>query len=176
VNDNTLTKRGASRKEIENMGYTTDFEGQVDISPPLNAEEREFLTKFSDTRRMNRQKGPYFVDATGFAGQDPMPDILNYNSPPEGQPGLWCQWTPTEDGSALEWDGGEKFYESAEWMRYLIDHFLKPGAIAKSHLPFLQTNHTVNGVIRAQGEDADDRWELVVENNRVTTRALASSY
>lgn len=65
------------------------------------------------------------------------------------------------------WNEVEKFYDSEEWMKYLIEHFLKPGALAVEHLPFLQANHTLNGTITAQGEELDDRWLLVVRNNEV---------
>lgn len=150
------------------MGYTTEFSGHVTIDPPLNREEVTFLTKFAQTRRMNRLNGPYFVDGSGDFGQGNDPDIVNFNEPATGQPGLWCQWVPNENGTTIEWDGNEKFYNSAEWMKYLIDHFLKPGAIAD--LPFLQKNHVVNGIIDAQGEEASDRWQIVVENNVVKTR------
>lgn len=147
------------------MGYTTDFSGQVKVDPPLNQAEIEYLKKFSYTRRMKRGNGPYFVDDTGSHGAD----VTDYNSPPAGQPGLWCQWRPTDDGSAIEWDEGEKFYSAVEWMEYLIEHFLKPGAIAAAELSFLQANHVLNGTIKAQGEDMDDRWKLVVANNVVST-------
>jgi hypothetical protein len=159
------------------MGYTTDFWGAVEISPPLNPAEVAYINGFSSTRRMNRRKGPYYVNpgSDGF-GQDGESDIIDFNSPPPGQPGLWCQWEVSEDGKRIEWDGGEKFYSAKEWMAYIIDHFLKPGAIAKRELPFLQANHTVNGVIDAQGEDSDDRWRLVVEDNRVTTQMAVISF
>lgn len=147
------------------MGYHTDFSGQIDVVPPLNAEEIAYLKKFAETRRMNRINGPYFVDGTGYMGQNRDPDVIDSNAPPKGQPGLWCHWVPTDDGAAIEWDGGEKFYDSVEWMLYLIDHFLKPGALAP--LPLLQKNHVLNGTIEAQGEDSDDRWDLIVENNQV---------
>lgn len=42
------------------------------------------------------------------------------------QPDLWCQWTPTEDGRAIVWDGGEKFDRPYEWIEYLLRHFLVP--------------------------------------------------
>lgn len=154
------------------MGYTTDFSGSIAVDPPLNAQEIQFLRKFSETRRMDRTKGPYFVDGSGFMGQDHEADIASYNSPPPGQPGLWCQWVPTEDGTAIEWNGAEKFYDSAEWMEYLIDHFLKPGCVAKDALPFLQANHVCNGAIKAQGEDMEDRWKLIVKANHVAVRRL----
>jgi hypothetical protein len=149
------------------MGYHTDFSGRVAIDPPLNAEEIEYLTKFAETRRMACTQGPYYVDRGGMCGQDNGPDVLNYNRPPQGQPGLWCQWRPTEDGRFIEWDGGEKFYDSPEWMKYLIEHFLQPGALAKSTLPFLQANHVLNGTIHAVGEESEDVWDLVVHQNAV---------
>src|SRR6478735_9098142 len=118
------------------MGYTTEFSGQISVEPPLNAEEIAYLKRFAASRRMKRTQGPYHATDDGNFGQDDREGVLDYNEPPSGQPGLWCQWVPTDDGTAIEWDGGEKFYNSVEWMRYIIDHFLKPGAIAKNALPF----------------------------------------
>lgn len=157
------------------MGYTTYFSGSVEIVPPLNQAEAEYLRCFAESRRMKRTAGAYFADPGNDSGQGARSDeILDYNAPPEGQPGLWCQWVPTEDGSALEWDEGEKFYESAEWMAYLVDHFLKPGAEAsKSGDPqFVDFtfDHVCNGVIEADGEDSDDRWRIVVCDNVVTAQ------
>lgn len=154
------------------MGYTTQFSGQVSIEPPLNQAEIEYLRKFNTTRRMNRGNGPYFVDGSGDFGQGRDSDVVNYNSPPAGQPGLWCNWTVTDDGSEILWDEGEKFYYAAEWMEYIINHFLKPDCIASKELPFLQANHTCSGSIKAQGEDMGDRWKLYVYNNEVSTIRL----
>lgn len=151
------------------MGYTTEFYGEISIEPPLNQQEIEFLEKFNNTRRMKRKKGPYYVDGTGYAGQDHEPDIIDYNEPPEEQPNLWCQWTPNKDGSAIEWDEGEKFYDAAEWMQYLIDHFVGSSPLAKQELPFLQP-HVLNGEIEAKGDDRDDHWLLIVGNNLVSTK------
>lgn len=151
------------------MGYTTEFSGQISVEPPLSAEEVEFLYKFANTRRMKRKKGPYYVDGLGFKGQDREVDVLDQNVPPDGQPGLWCHWISTPDGKFVEWDGGEKFYNPAEWMAYLIEHFLKPSHLAT--MPFLG-EHSLNGEILAQGEDITDRWLLKVENNTVSTEKL----
>ena len=152
------------------MGYHTEFQGQITIEPPLNEQEIEYLNKFNMTRRMSRKNGPYFVDGTGEFGQGKDSDIYDYNRPPSGQPGLWCQWRPTVDGTAIEWDGGEKFYESAKWMQYIIQHFLMRGAFAAYQLPFLQANHVLNGVIYAEGEEQGDVWELHVVDNEVTVK------
>jgi hypothetical protein len=108
------------------MGYTTEFDGSVSISPPLNAHEIAYLRKFAASRRMDRARGPYFVDGSGPFGQGHDDDIRDFNKPPAGQPGLWCWWEPTKDGTAIKWNGVEKFYNSEEWMTYLIDLFLKP--------------------------------------------------
>lgn len=54
--------------------------------------------------------------------------VLDYNQPPKGQPGLWCQWTPTADYAGLEWNGVEKFYHYEDWLQYAIDTFLIPWA------------------------------------------------
>ena len=53
------------------MGYTTEFDGSVSISPPLNAHEIAYLRKFAASRRMDRARGPYFVDGSGPFGQGP---------------------------------------------------------------------------------------------------------
>lgn len=169
------------------MGYTTEFDGSISISPPLNVHEIAYLRKFAASRRMDRERGPYFVDGSGLFGQGRDGDIRDFNQPPVGQPGLWCKWEPTEDGTAIKWNGEEKFYDSDEWMTYLIDTFLKPGAVLACelaspvpgrHYPeefrHFTFDHELNGVIDAQGELDDDRWQLVVTGNTVTS-VLADS-
>ncbi len=149
------------------MGYTTDFVGRIDVVPALSAEEITFINKFSDTRRMKRENGPYFVDGDGPFGQDNGPDVVHdHNSPPEGQPSLWCRWIASDDGTSIGWNGEEKFYSGAEWMAYLIKHFLGKTPVAASKLPFLK-GHVLNGRIGAQGEESSDMWELLVNDNVV---------
>ena len=152
------------------MGYTTYFDGSVTVEPPLSAQEVDFLNKFSESRRMDRKNGPYYIGGGDF-GQAREEDVIDYNRPPKGQPGLWCQWVATNEGDAIEWDGGEKFYEATEWMQYIIDHFIGKDPLAKLNNPeefgFLQ-GHTVNGEIYAEGEESDDRWKIVVSDNIVT--------
>ncbi|MGX7670363.1 hypothetical protein [Plantactinospora sp. DSM 117369] len=163
------------------MGYETWFTGRVSISPPLNPAEVRYLTRFAEVRHMHRTKGPYFVDGGGYAGQDIEPDVLDGGSePPPGQPGLWCQWVPSEDGCTLGWDEEEKFYDAERWMAYLVDTFLKPGATLAGELaaPLPERvyaeefaeftfDHVVNGVIEAQGDEPDDRWRLELRDNVV---------
>ena len=144
------------------MGYTTNFRGRINLDKPLDDETYNFLVKLSKTRRMKRNlppkygiEGEYFVDGEGSFGQDNTPDVIDHNTPPSTQPGLWCGWVPTEDRKGIEWDGNEKFYSSDKWMDYIINRILKP------------KGYVGHGVIEAQGEDMGDHWWLHVRNNKV---------
>lgn len=114
-------------------------------------------------------EGGYFVGALGVAGQEIEPhagrfahesspvglDVVDFNTPPTGQPGLWCNWTTTEDGTGIMWNGTEKFYRYEEWLQYLITHFLTPWGIE------------VSGSVEWQGESRDDRGVIYVKGGKV---------
>lgn len=156
------------------MGYTTSFYGEVLVDPPLNKSEILFLNKLSNTRRMERHKGPYFVDGGGDFGQAQEPDITSYNTPPKGQPSLWVHWDASADGKRITWNGSEKFYDADAWMAYIIDHFLKPDCVMKYYDPeqynkYNFQEHLVNGAIVAKGESTGDVWMINVYNNEVST-------
>jgi hypothetical protein len=142
----------------------------------LKEEHARYLEAFSDTRRMRRDEskakllpdpvreavglplGPeaaYFIGGSGFKGQGEDDSVLDYNRPPRGQPGLWCQWVPAEDRTALMWNGAEKFYSYVEWLEYLLRHFLGPWG------------YVVNGTVTWQGEEPEDTGTITVTDNRV---------
>ena len=177
------------------MGYSTWFNGDWEVTPPLKPEHREYLLAFNATRRVARDEakaeklpdpkrlavglpigfeGAYYVgsEADGNYGQSMDESVLDGNNPPGAphipypnikdfdyetetgklahrkavenwhrlnsaatqtaqamgiaQPGLWCGWRPNEDGTVIEHDGGEKFYDYTEWIQYLVHHFLEP--------------------------------------------------
>lgn len=153
------------------MGYTTDFKGQFEITPKLRPEDRKFLKKFSETRRVKRNVDPkygvdgeFYVEGKGFMGQDDDETIIDGNTPPSTQPSLWCQWTPNKAGTALAWDGGEKFYDYVEWLQYLIDKILAP------------RGYKLNGQVEWKGEDSDDLGIIIVKDNTVTTKTGRVTY
>lgn len=154
------------------MGYTTEFEGQVTVDPPFNEHEVNYLMKLSETRRMARTQGPYYVDSKAFMGQDQGTDILNFNHPHKSQPSLWCHWAPDENGD-ISWDLGEKFYYAEEWMRYIIALFngtdlpMQEDWILPEEFSHF-TPHHFNGTIEAQGEEVGDHWLLIVKDSVVT--------
>ena len=145
------------------MGYTTDFSGRFELDKPLAPKMKKFLTLLNETRRMKRNvdeafgiDGEFFVFGTGSYGQDQDNTIVDYNQQPSTQPSLWCQWTPSEDGTAIEWDGGEKFYAYSEWLFYIINKILAPNG------------YTLNGTVIWQGEETGDVGKIHVVDNVVT--------
>lgn len=147
------------------MGYTTDFNGQFNLNKQLSPKMQQYLKLLNETRRMKRStdeafgvQGEFFVFGGGDFGQDHEPNIIDFNQQPSTQPSLWNQWTPTEDGMGIEWDGGEKFYSYTEWLVYLIHKVLAPNG------------YVLNGVVQWSGEETGDVGEIIVENNRVYTQ------
>ena len=145
------------------MGYTTDFSGRFELDKPLAPKMKKFLTLLNETRRMKRNvdeafgiEGEFFVFGTGSYGQDHDNSIVDFNQQPSTQPSLWCQWVPNEDGTAIEWDGGEKFYAYSEWLFYLINKILAPNG------------YTLNGTVIWQGEETGDVGKIHVVDNVVT--------
>lgn len=147
------------------MGYSTDFFGQFKLNKKLDDTTFEFLNKLNQTRRMKRRvdakygvDGEFYVDGTGFAGQGHDANIVDHNTPPRTQPGLWCQWIPTEDRQGIIWDGGEKFYHYDAWLQYLIDKVLAP------------RGYKLTGSVEFQGEDRADFGRITVRNGKVQVK------
>lgn len=162
------------------MGYHTEFTGEVRVEPPLNADEQSFLKDFAETRHMNRVRGPLYVDPNDDTYREL--DVIDINNPGPTQPGLWCKWEPADEGHVIQWNQAEKFYDSEEWMRYLIDTFMTEKGrkyVAENHsgddrLNSFTFNHVCNGMIQAQGEDETDRWILIVKDNEVSRKDVVS--
>lgn len=164
------------------MGYTTTFNGVVTINPPLNEAEISFFKELAGTRRMDRRKGPLYAHDDGNFGQTQESDVVNYNNSHPSQPGLWLQFEINSEGTEVEWNGAEKFYSAERWMKYLIASLFSDeavsyvaqhaGAANDPRLTKFTFDHVFNGEITAQGEDGDDRWLLIVENNKVYTEEM----
>lgn len=157
------------------MGYSTDFYGSLKFNKEVTPQLKEYINRFSNTRRMPRDndkikeiypnwkelcffgelgdRGEYFVPPTNNYGQERDDSIIDYNGfKCAVHPGLWCQWI-INDNNELEWDGGEKFYNYEEWLQYLIDNFFAP------------LGYVLNGDIEWQGEESDDFGNIHVVDN-----------
>jgi hypothetical protein len=154
------------------------FHGKFLLNAPLSEAQRDYLSKFSETRRMQRDasktsvrpdplrvavglpvgvEGGYFVGSVEFAGQEDSSDVVDYNLPPQDQPGLWCHWEPSEDGTAIQWNGTEKFVYHVEWLVYLIHHFLTPwGFILNGNVRWMAPDDHETGVLRVTNNEVCD--------------------
>lgn len=150
------------------MGYLTELFGEFRVSPPLAQKHADYLLEFNKTRRMMRSPEalgnspdpcreavglPLGNEGSYFTGGDT--PCLDYNSPPEEQPSLWCPWKPAQSLDALEWDGLEKPGSETEWVSYLVKHFLGPWG------------YTLSGEVTWQGEEDEDRGTIFVKGNQV---------
>ena len=133
------------------MGVNTEYLGHVEIVPALNKAEHDYLIAFADSRRTVRPGGPYAVTPPDPDRGNSDAAVRRYNLICDGQPGYWCQWTPCPHGCCLTWDGVEKFYAGQAWLQYLIDHFLRPGALAQRsgdpQFADFTFDHQLNGVV-----------------------------
>lgn len=120
------------------MGYTTQFDGIIQFDRELTVEEMNDLKQLAEE--------PYESDF--------------FKKFAETKPDAYLQWYPTEDGTGLEWDGGEKFYKYVEWLEWLMQYFFEPKEIRCS------------GIVNWQGEEIGDVGKITVSNNVVTTEEI----
>lgn len=163
------------------MGYTTEFIGQFDCTPALPAQLVKDINDYADTRHFKRNcdetkyglEGEMYIDrdkrdimGASTPGTERQwdtssdPEVKSYNEPAGNCPGLWCQWVATEDGRHIEWDENEKFYHYIDWLKWIVEKFLKPNGISLS------------GEVRWQGEDEDDKGRIKVVDNEITLGAM----
>ena len=157
------------------MGYTTEFKGVFKFNHPPSEYMKKYINSFSTSRRVKRNvelikkedpewekhcfkgelgiDGEYYIKDVNYISPNAS-SILNINEPPKTQPGLWCQWIINEDGD-LCGDGGDKFYNYVEWLRYLIENFFK------------RENLILNGKVDYQGEYDYDKGTIEIEDNKI---------
>ncbi|QNN52384.1 hypothetical protein [Nocardioides mesophilus] len=162
------------------MGYTTDFIGHLDIRPALNAAEIGYLTAFTTSRRWRRPSGPYAVPPRPEE-DEPAPELgHDFHVPADGQPGLWCDWQVCWDGCCLAYAGSERFSGVVEWLRYLLDHFLRPGAVVADgsvpgRVPAFDAftfDHVLDGLVVGSRRDNKQLFGIEVVDNHVTEQVL----
>lgn len=157
------------------MGYDTIFEGQFVLDRPLAKNHHEYLNNFARVRHMKRDasklprdpvreavglppghEGEFYVADESLNGEhDPTNSILDHSFPPSTQPGLWCGFVPNEEGTAIVWDQGEKFYCYIGWIKYIVKNFIKPWG------------YNLTGNITWQGEERKDHGTIKIENNEI---------
>jgi hypothetical protein len=155
------------------MSYTTDLIGHIEVDPPLNCQEQNFLHFFSESRRYGtarhgaRDHKDHYPPALAPVPARPVPGA--------GRPGRWCQWVSDCDGQCLTHNGSERFYAPTAWLQYIIDHFLAPAAVQTAgggQFDAFTFDHVCNGVVAGCRRGTGRRFLIRVTNNAVTQEAL----
>ncbi len=147
------------------MGYSTRYLGRFDIEPPLNAGEVEWLRAYARTRRREGED-PYAVPMNPGAVEQPHGT----------ERVLTCEWAPCPEGCCLEWQGGERSNSPRAAVRYLIDHFLRPGAHAsldgRADFDVFTFDHVVSGTVAAENDETRELYLVTARRNTVGQRTL----
>jgi hypothetical protein len=156
------------------MGLHTEYLGAVRIEPVLSPAEVDFLKSFGSTRHC-ADRAPLDV-AAHPTDNEPTGDVESYNRASPGMPGLWCPWTCCADGCCVYWDGGEKPSAPEQWLTYLIEAFLRPGAALAGDPAALRLgltfDHVLNGMIVGERRETAELFALEVRDNQVLRRTL----
>lgn len=158
------------------MGHNTLFDGNFIVDPPFSLVHSAYLAAFADTRRMQRdpvkaaampdpirvaaglpmgEEACFFVGGTGGKTWEDYDDaVTDGNRPPQGQPGLWCCWEPSNDRCHFT-PHNDHNRNYMEWLEYVVETFLRPWG------------YVLRGEIKWQGDDPLDRGTIVASGNRI---------
>jgi len=116
------------------MGYNTNFRGQLQFDKTLTKDMLEAYKNFKQERHEDGYK-------------------------PNGKPSIWLQWEIAEQNGKyfLVWDGGEKFYNYTEWLKYIIKYVFKVWGVK------------LNGQIDWRGDEWEDNGTIIVKDNTVVS-------
>lgn len=100
--------------------------GRIAVDPGLDARELAYLAAFCESRRWDRDGGPYAVPPNPLAEcVDAAVEMEAFTRPAAGQPSLTCAWLPDESGLALVPRAAVAAADDVgAWLTYLLDHFL----------------------------------------------------
>ena len=173
------------------MGYTTDFRGQLSVTPALTPEQLAFITAFNETQRMGRDPkvvmeyakgedglpgadktnaeevygkfGEYYVgdNSIGVIDNNAAPGQSRIFGETECQPGLWCQWTVYADDEQNQTFEWDGGEKFYEYVKWL-EYMVK--------FFFTPWGVMLNGTIEWRGEEWDDNGVITVENNVITVK------
>jgi len=178
------------------MGYTTDFEGSLNIKRPLTPHQIAYINLISETRRMKRDvnklmelykgkygnpfvkgktaediygfQGEFFAREDGEAGQYHDKSILDYNSPAGHSGFAQGEVENGQPGLWCQWEISEDGME-LEWNG--AEKFYNYTAWLKYLIKmfFIPWGRKLNGEINWSGEETSDIGKIVVKNNVIKT-------
>lgn len=112
------------------MGYSTYFTDSFTLNKPADEATRKLIEDICE----DPENAPDSAEVRGV--------------------GFYCQWSLSEDGKAIEHDGGEKFYGYIEWATYL-------------HKLLASRGYEMTGNVKWSGEDAEDIGTIVATPEKI---------
>ena len=168
------------------MGYTTDFDGTLKVvfeTKEGRDEAVRLVNCLSKTRRMKRDLTKikdkldkpieeYGIDGEFYCPEKDVdlikgaedPSIVDINTPPSTQPGLWLDWIMRPEGdnvAYIEWDHQEKFYNYIPWLKYIHNKIIRKN-----------DGKIVDGYIIWSGEDAEDNGIIIGHNDSIIVKEV----
>ena len=134
--------------------HDTAFLGRIEVRPPLNEAERDFLVDLA--RSSSTLRGT----PTG-RGDDSVPFV-------------YLAWEPCEKGCCLTWSGKERSRTMQLSLRFVVDHLLGQGAKASGHKSFaaFTCDHVLNGTVVGRRYDDERVYVAEVTGNTVGGRSF----
>jgi hypothetical protein len=134
--------------------HDTVFLGRIEVRPPLNEAERNYLADLAQSSSTLRGT------PTG-RGDDRVPFVH-------------LAWQPCETGCCLTWSGHERSRNMQLSLRFVVDHLLRPGAKAAGHKRFgdFTCDHVLDGTVIGKRYDDERVYVAEVTANRVGGRSF----
>lgn len=154
------------------MGYSTRYVGSLCITPSLNPAELAWMSGFAewhggpdgDIYAVPMNPRAAWAAALEDAGERGVTMAL-----PKEVPWSVFDWQPSVLGTHLRWCEREKSNDAEVAIRFLIDQFFGPSALARqSGQPVFEEftfDHELNGVIAGERDDSGELFLLRVVDN-----------
>lgn len=126
---------------------------------PQIVDPKMVLNKMKDSKSPKNVKKLSDVMLSTLVYYEPIPPhdgfCPGYNYPEIDDLSLWSNIKiyPDMDCAYIAWDESEKAYEMDKWFTLLVNIFD-------------QKDYQCKGVIKAQGEKFDDKWSIIVKQNK----------
>jgi len=130
------------------------FLGRIEVRPPLNEAERDYLLSLA--RSSSTLRGTPTGRGDGSV------------------PFAHLAWESCEAGCCLTWSALEQSLHMLPSLRFLVDHLLKPGAKAEGHkrFPGFTCDHVLDGVVAGRMHTDSRVYVAEVIANRVAGRSI----
>ena len=124
------------------MGFDLYYVGEVEVTPPLTENDAEILRAFVNREQTDETHAIFAAIAASAE-----PDL-------PGHEGLL---EVSEDRSCILPEEGESRHGVRMWLGLLLEHFL------------VSRGYVLNGEVRWEGQEPDDRGCIFVKNNQLET-------